>query len=184
MVTQRLSGEVRLRPLEEHHVTDLHLLIESNRDFLAQWVNWIQDHRSIEASLYLTQEAVRQFANNRGLTAGIWYDDKLIGCVGHEHIDWKNETGQLSFWIAEKYQGAGLATRSVRSLIKHSFYRLGLTRLEIHAGIENIRAGALAERLGFQREGIRREALLLNGERFDVYVYGLLEREWRTGPLA
>jgi RimJ/RimL family protein N-acetyltransferase len=43
----------------------------------------------------------------------------------------------------------------------------------------NDRAIALYEKLGFQREGVYREFLQRDGERHDMYLYGLLHREWQ-----
>lgn len=43
----------------------------------------------------------------------------------------------------------------------------------------NERAIALYEKLGFQREGIYREFLQRHGKRFDMYLYGILRREWQ-----
>lgn len=37
---------------------------------------------------------------------------------------------------------------------------------------------ALSEKLGFQREGVYRERLSRDGKRYDMYLYGLLRREW------
>jgi RimJ/RimL family protein N-acetyltransferase len=36
------------------------------------------------------------------------------------------------------------------------------------------------ERLGFQREGVFREALYRDNVRYDMYLYGLLRREWEA----
>jgi RimJ/RimL family protein N-acetyltransferase len=34
------------------------------------------------------------------------------------------------------------------------------------------------EKLGFRREGVYRESLYRDGVRYDMYLYGLLRREW------
>ncbi|MFZ4826732.1 MAG: GNAT family N-acetyltransferase [Phototrophicaceae bacterium] len=178
MVSQKLQGKTSLRPFEEKHVTEVFALIEDNREFLSQWLDWVDEHTSLEDTLKMMQEAVRQFASKNGLMAGIWYEDRLVGCVGHRHIDWQNHTAKLTFWIAEPYQGAGLVSRSVKSVIQHSFYQLELGRLEIECGIDNERAIQLAERLGFMREGILRNALWLQNRPLDKVIYGLLREDW------
>ena len=37
----------------------------------------------------------------------------------------------------------------------------------------------MCERLGFQREGIYREFIHRDGQRYDMILYGLLRREYR-----
>jgi ribosomal-protein-serine acetyltransferase len=65
-------------------------------------------------------------------------------------------------------------TRAVKALIDHAFGELGLHRVEIRAAAENRRSRAIPERLGFEQEGILREAERV-GERYqDLVVYGLL----------
>ena len=44
----------------------------------------------------------------------------------------------------------------------------------------NERAIALYEKLGFVREGVYREFLARDGVRYDMYLYGLLRREWEA----
>ena len=44
----------------------------------------------------------------------------------------------------------------------------------------NERSMALAEKAGFQREGVFRERLQRDGKRYDMLLYGLLRREWEA----
>ena len=42
----------------------------------------------------------------------------------------------------------------------------------------NERAIKLYEKLGFTREGTLREFIFRDGNRYDMYLYGLLRHEW------
>ncbi|MGZ8625546.1 MAG: GNAT family N-acetyltransferase, partial [Actinomycetota bacterium] len=57
---------------------------------------------------------------------------------------------------------------------------LGLHRLVIRAGVENVRSRAIPERLGFTREGIARGEGRGVGGFYDLVVHSLLDDEWRT----
>jgi ribosomal-protein-serine acetyltransferase len=68
----------------------------------------------------------------------------------------------------------------VQALIDVGFTELGLHRIEIRAGVENVRSRAIPERLGFTREGVLRGEGRGSGGFYDLVVYGLLEDEWPT----
>ncbi|MNT17766.1 putative ribosomal N-acetyltransferase YdaF [compost metagenome] len=69
-------------------------------------------------------------------------------------------------------------TRACRAVIDHAFRELALNRLEIRCGAENLRSQAIAQRLGFTREGTLRQAMCLNQHLIDQVVFGLLASEW------
>ena len=57
---------------------------------------------------------------------------------------------------------------------------MNLHRVQLTVFAYNERALALYERLGFQREGVYREFIQRDGVRYDMYLYGLLRREWEA----
>ena len=65
-------------------------------------------------------------------------------------------------------------------MIDIGFEELGLHRIEIRAGVDNARSRAVSERLGFTYEGIEREGSRGSRGFYDLAVYSLLDREWRS----
>jgi hypothetical protein len=61
----------------------------------------------------------------------------------------------VGYWLGEQYQGKGLVTAACRALVEHAFFELGLNRAVILCATENEKSCAVAERLGFRREGVR-----------------------------
>jgi ribosomal-protein-serine acetyltransferase len=56
--------------------------------------------------------------------------------------------------------------------------RLGMNRVEVRAGVENLRSRRVAERLGFSLEGVMRQAERLGDRFIDHAVYAILASEW------
>jgi ribosomal-protein-serine acetyltransferase len=50
--------------------------------------------------------------------------------------------------------------------------------VEIHCAVGNEKSCGIAKRLGFQLEGMLRQAQLLNGKYVDINVYSMLAEEW------
>ncbi len=100
----------------------------------------------------------------------------------------------MGYWARERYRGKGLMTAACRALVAHAFGELGPNRVSIACATENEKSCAIAERLGFQREGVVRQAKWLYVRFVDHVVYAALASEWRksswfsefsgTGPRA
>ena len=102
-----------------------------------------------------------------------------MGCCGLHHLEKKNKKAAIGYWLDFEHQGKGIMTLSVKALINYSFQNLNLNRLEIQASTKNPKSFAIAERLGFTKEGVLRETELVDGHLLDYVVYGLLKREWK-----
>jgi ribosomal-protein-serine acetyltransferase len=54
--------------------------------------------------------------------------------------------------------------------------------VEIRCGTGNRKSCAIPERLGFQREGVAREADWVSGRWVDLVIWSMLEDEWKKRP--
>jgi ribosomal-protein-serine acetyltransferase len=102
---------------------------------------------------------------------------RLVGWAQLE-IDGQARSGEVGYWLDAGFVGRGLATRAVTAILDHAFGPLGLERIGLPTTIDNLRSQGVAERLGFTREGVLRNAAAFPAERRDLVVYGLLAREW------
>ncbi len=111
-------------------------------------------------------------------------NDELIGTVEIDGIQWAHRVGWLAIAIGPATRrGHGYGEEALRLALRFAFDELNLYRVQLTVFGYNERAIRLYERLGFQREGTYREYLERDGRRFDMYLYGLLRREW-TGVAA
>ena len=107
------------------------------------------------------------------------HSDDLIGLVDLDSIVWTSGVGWLAIGIGEPlYRGQGYGSEAMALLLRFAFHELNLHRVQLTVFSYNLRAIHLYERLGFVREGVMREFLYRDRQRFDVVLYGLLAREW------
>jgi len=85
-----------------------------------------------------------------------------------------NNIGHLGYWLGQEYNGMGLMTQSVRDVIKVGREYYHLNRIDIRCAVENNRSRHIPERLGFQQEGIIRQAEKLTHGYVDHVIYGLV----------
>lgn len=80
---------------------------------------------------------------------------------------------ELAYLAREAGRGRGLMTRAVRLMCEWLFEQ-GVGRLEVRTHPANEQSQLLAQRAGFQREGLERKSIWLHGKREDAIVWSLL----------
>jgi RimJ/RimL family protein N-acetyltransferase len=78
--------------------------------------------------------------------------------------------------------GRGLGRRILEELIRIAFEDLKAHRLFLDVFEDNRRARHLYESLGFQYEGVMRDAALREGEYFSLHLMSMLDREYAQRP--
>lgn len=174
-----IDDEIALKHLEINDAAPLFQLTDESRETLRQWLAWVDHTKSPEDSKAFIDSVLKQFADRKGLTAGILYKGELAGVAGFNSFDWTNGIGHIGYWLGTGYEGKGIMTRAVRGLIDYAVYSLELNRIEIRAAYANQKSRAIPERLGFIQEGQIRQAEWLHDHFVDHVVYGMLAREWK-----
>jgi RimJ/RimL family protein N-acetyltransferase len=88
------------------------------------------------------------------------------------------DTGHFGYWVAREARGRGVATEALRALCRWAVDELGVKRLELVTDPDNLASQRVAERVGFQREGIRRSSLeSRDGTRRDSVLFSALPDE-------
>ena len=108
-------------------------------------------------------------------------DDRLIGKAVIQWIEWTNGGGFIRLGIgAAEDRRKGYGTQALRMLLRFAFAELNLFRLSAIVPDYNGGAIALLQKAGFVQEVCRRKSLERDGRRWDLYVFGLLNDEWRS----
>ncbi|MCK5732131.1 MAG: GNAT family N-acetyltransferase [Tenericutes bacterium] len=80
-------------------------------------------------------------------------DNKVIGSVGlHKKVDSKtNETFyEIGYVLSTTYEGVGLMTETVKSVIKHAFIDLNLKEIKVCHFLENDKSRRVIEKCNFR----------------------------------
>lgn len=179
MFAIKVDNEIELGLLEERHAQALFDLTERNREHIGEWLPWVEDVKSAEDTRSFIKGALKQFSENDGFQAGIFYKGELAGCIGYHQFAWATRRTEIGYWLGQDFTGKGIMTRAVRRLVEYAFGELGLNRVEIRCAPGNLKSRAIPERLGFTQEGILRKVGLIHDRIIDdLVVYGLLADEW------
>ena len=88
---------------------------------------------------------------------------------------------EIGYWVAPAHQGKGYATAAAELAVDYCFTERRLHKVDARVLAFNDGSRAVLEKLGFEREGRRRETFYVDGEYVDADLYGLVESEW-DGP--
>jgi RimJ/RimL family protein N-acetyltransferase len=108
-------------------------------------------------------------------------DDRLIGKAAVQWIEWTNGNGFLRLGIgAAEDRCKGYGSQALRMLLRFAFAELNLFRVSAIVPEYNEGALALVKKFSFVQEVCRRRSLERDGRRWDLFVFGLLNDEWRN----
>ena len=175
----QVDDEITLRTWTEDDVDPALEIVLRNREHLQTYMRWMTDDYSIESSRKFILEGIAHRLERKTLAFAILRDDRLVGSIGFNRLDWYARVCEIGYWIDYAEEGKGIITRACRALIDYAFDELGMNRVEIRCSTENIRSAAVPERLGFTKEGVLRQAEVLHGRAHDFCIYGLLAEDPR-----
>jgi len=168
-------------------------LAPSTRDDAEVFARWSQDAdymRNLDtdyARPFSAESYIERFSpGHEGPNAVVFHlrtleDDRLIGFAAIHTIEWNNQVGLLAIGIGEpNYRGRGYGADTLRLVLRYAFDELNLHRVGLDVIDNNAQAIQAYERVGFKQEGVQREAVLRDGQRYGRTIMGILRDEWEA----
>ncbi len=156
-------------------VSDVNNAVVQAQPRLKQWMEWAQHTPALAETEKTTRQAIADFITKRDLRFHLFdkQTGEFAGGSGLHRIDWSVPKAEIGYWAAEGYEGKGYITEAAERVCAFAFEELGVCRVEIRCDAENVRSRNVAERLGFELEGIlKNECRSADGSRLrDTAVY-------------
>ncbi|QGH33324.1 GNAT family N-acetyltransferase [Gracilibacillus salitolerans] len=178
MFVYKMDEDLSLKLIDLRDADSVFELTENSRDYLREWLPWVDSTVKVEDTKAFIQSCVKGFADNKSLTTVILYQAEIVGVAGFNSIDWSNKIASIGYWLGDKYQGNGIMTRVAKALTDYAFTELKLNKVEIRAAVDNLKSRNVPERLGFVEEGTIRSGEWIYDHFVDHVVYGILADEW------
>lgn len=178
MFVHKINENSSLKLIELNDGKRLFELTNNSRDYLSEWLPWLDNTTKLEDTTEFIKICLKGFAENKSLNTVILYKGNIVGVAGFNSIDWLNKTAQIGYWLGEEFQGNGIMTNVAKTLTEYAFSELKLNKVEIRVAFGNKKSRSIPERLGFVNEGCIRQAEWLYDHYVDHIVYGALVEEW------
>ncbi len=146
-------------------------------DEVRRWMPWSVGYTEEKAVEWCTREAFRDPAHEVNLVIEPDDTGRFAGVIGLSRADWGVGVAEAGYWIGPAARGRGYVAEALRTLAAHAF-GTGLHRLEILAAPANTGSQRVAEKTGFVREAVLRQARPApGGGRSDMVLLSLLRGE-------
>ncbi len=167
-----IAGHLVLRPWRTADIPDLPAAVDDPE--IHRWLDIIPNPYTPSDATEFVSRARRDLAEGRGVGLAVTSDGGLVGAVGVRLPAYQPGVGEVGYWVSAGARGRGVATAATRALTAWAFDELGLHRVELYAATENAASRAVAERAGFELEGIRRAWRKIHDEPCDFAAYARL----------
>ena len=174
----KINASTRLRELTSEDAGSLYALVDSNREYLRQWLPWVDRQQGPQDSGQFIERATQDNQAGVALTLGIEHQGDIVGVIAFHEFDNANRQTSMGFWISSSHQGKGIVSSSCARLLEYAFTDLGLNRVVMKIAEDNGPSRRVAERNGLAYEGTSRQSEWLYDHFVDQVIYATVADQW------
>ena len=170
-----------IKPLKNIDLVKFFDLVEGNRERLEDFfTGTVSKTKTFEETKIFVEDMVQR-AERKLYFAYIIVDntnENIAGFLDLKNIDWSIPKSEVGFYIDKNYAGKGITTKALSLLCDFYFSEYKFRKLFLRTHPNNISAKAVAEKCGFELEGIiRKDYETTSGEIVDLLYYGRLNEK-------
>jgi RimJ/RimL family protein N-acetyltransferase len=184
MVPERITTDrFELRRFGRRDSDRLAAAVRSSLPELQRWLPWAHPGYDRDEAVGYVRESSLSWREGRAFDFAIRSrtdSSSHLGNISIWQVSRMGRSGEIGYWVRTDQAGQGIATEVTRALVTVGFENLGFHKINLRIAVGNRASERVAEKLGFAREGILREELLIQGRWVDHTMYSLLEHEWRA----
>lgn len=167
-----------LQLVGEDDAGELFTVVDSNREYLREWLPWLDATNSFEDEKAFISNSLEEYQKREGVFYTIRLEGRIIGTISLNWIDWGNKAAGVGYWLSKNHTGNGYVTKSCIRLMEHCFDDLSLHRFVLEVAVDNIPSCEIAERIGMRLEGITKDREWLYDHYVDAKLFAITKPEW------
>jgi ribosomal-protein-alanine N-acetyltransferase len=180
--TPELRGENHLLRLPRYtDYREWQRLRSESRSFLQPWEPiWRHDELTESAFRARVVRSGQEYSSGLAVPLLVFrrQDEVLVGGLTIGYIRrGAAQSCMIGYWMGEKYAGQGHMLAALQVAIPYIYTGLQLHRIEAACIPENWKSIRLLEKAGFEREGVLRRYLKINGEWRDHVMFSRLAED-------
>ena len=176
----RVEQNISLKQLAIDHTQELYELTEANREYLQEWLPWLDAIKSSFDTKQFIESTIETSLAGGAPNFAVLYKGVICGVAGFHEINKQHKIGSIGYWLAQSHNGNGIITTAVKKLLKIGFGEFDLNKIEIRCAEDNIKSRAIPERLGFTYEATLRQCEWLYSKYVNHAIYSMLASEYNA----
>lgn len=177
------SDRLILQRFARRDATTLDEAIRESLADLNQWLPWARmDYSSSDTTSFI-RESVQAWKEERAWDYSIRLIEdprRHVGNISFWTVSKLGKIAEIGYWVRSGETRRGICTEAVGMLLDEVFDSQGYHKIVLRIAVGNDASDRVAEKLGFTREGVLREELLIRGNWVDHSLWSLLDREHRA----
>ena len=142
--------------------------LEDNREFLREYLFWVDNEKTLSDVKNSTDFFINLWNDKKDFAYMII--DELIGIIGIQNINIKDNITEIGYWLRADKTGCGYISTALKYI--EELASINKThRLEIKCDAKNFASSTVATRNGYKFESVRVEAINSYGIYKDEEVY-------------
>lgn len=161
------SERLLIRAPKVEDALDVWTAIQQTQDKLAEWMPWASELPQLEDTEETLRQAVADFITRKDLRLHLFLKEtgEFIGSSGLHKIEWAVPKFEIGYWLNREMEGKGYMVEAVGAITEFAFQTLNARRIEIRCDEENMKSRMVAERAGYELEGIlKHDTLSIDGK--------------------
>lgn len=181
--TTLTAGNLTLRPMTQ---ADADGVTEACQDVeTMRWLPLPRPYTRANAEWFIGTFGPTQRESGAGIVFAIESAGRLAGAIDLKHVNWAARVAEVGYWVAPWARGRGVASQATRALSQWAIRDHGFERVELFAATGNAASQRVAEKAGFVREGVARNAGYVHGGRVDMVLFSLVSGDLQaSGSVA
>jgi RimJ/RimL family protein N-acetyltransferase len=150
---------------------------------LNEWLPWARtNYQSGDAGAFI-RDSLQAWKEDRAwdyTVRDLTDADRHLGNISMWTVSKLGKIAELGYWVRSDETSKGICTEAANAVLAEAFSSEGFHKVIMRIAVGNDASTRVAEKLGFTREGILREELLIRGNWVDHSLWSILDREFKT----
>ncbi len=175
------TSRLKIVGINEIHISQLNAYFKLNYEHLQQGGGFVP--RSDTEIQSVHQNWLINIQNDSEVRFFLMLDEQIIGVVGISNIvRGAFQAAYLGYNMARDFQGKGYMSEALEEIVFFAFSGLNLHRLMANYRPDNLASARVLEKLGFVKEGLAKDYLMVNGQWADHILTSKTNHHWVSRP--
>ena len=114
MFIHKIEEDLSLKLIDLKDGERVFELTNKSRDYLRNWLPWLDSTKSIEDTKKFINVCLNGFAEKKSMNTVILFKGEIVGVAGYNQTNWSNKTAYIGYWLGKETRNDNSNTTRTR----------------------------------------------------------------------